>query len=79
MRLRKHIPIFRLYRSGPNVVAGGFVGDWLYRTATRASIDALRTNGRRGVEGQLDGQVAPLSRGSYRKPNYPGAVAKNES
>jgi RNA polymerase sigma-70 factor, ECF subfamily len=40
----------RLYRSGPGVAAGGQVGGWLYRTATRASIDALRANQRRGVE-----------------------------
>jgi RNA polymerase sigma-70 factor, ECF subfamily len=40
----------RLYRSGPGVAAGGLVGGWLYRTATRASIDALRANRRRGVE-----------------------------
>jgi RNA polymerase sigma-70 factor (ECF subfamily) len=46
---------FRLYRSGPDVAAGGLVGGWLYRTATRASIDALRANRRRGVEEQLEG------------------------
>jgi RNA polymerase sigma factor (sigma-70 family) len=40
----------RLYRCGPGVAAGGQVGGWLYRTATRASIDALRANRRRGVE-----------------------------
>jgi RNA polymerase sigma-70 factor (ECF subfamily) len=40
----------RLYRSGPGVAAGGLVGAWLYRTATRASIDALRANRRRGLE-----------------------------
>jgi RNA polymerase sigma-70 factor (ECF subfamily) len=40
----------RLYRSGPGVAAGGQVGGWLYRTATRASIDAVRANRRRGVE-----------------------------
>ncbi len=40
----------RLYRSGPGVAAGGLVGGWLYRTATRASIDALRANRRRGAE-----------------------------
>ena len=47
---------FRLYRSGPGVAAGGLVGGWLYRTATRASIDALRANLRRGVEEQLEGK-----------------------
>lgn len=40
----------RLYRTGPSVAAGGLVGAWLYRTATRASIDALRANRRRGAE-----------------------------
>ena len=45
---------FRLYRSGPGVAASGLVGGWLYRTATRASIDALRADRRRGVEEQLE-------------------------
>jgi RNA polymerase sigma factor (sigma-70 family) len=45
----------RLYKNGPKVAAGGLVGGWLYRTATRASIDALRANRRRGVEEELDG------------------------
>ena len=40
----------RLYRTGPGVAADGLVGAWLYRTATRAAIDALRANRRRGVE-----------------------------
>jgi RNA polymerase sigma-70 factor (ECF subfamily) len=40
----------RLYRTGPDVAADGLVGAWLYRTATRASIDALRSNRRRGAE-----------------------------
>jgi len=40
----------RLYRSGRGVAADGLVGGWLYRTATRASIDALRANRRRGTE-----------------------------
>lgn len=44
----------RLYRSGRGVAAAGLVGGWLYRTATRASIDALRANQRRGVEEELD-------------------------
>ena len=46
---------FRLYRSGPGVAAGGLIGGWLYRTATRASIDILRANWRRGVDEQLEG------------------------
>lgn len=40
----------RLYASGPGVAADGLVGAWLYRTATRASIDALRAKRRRGTE-----------------------------
>jgi RNA polymerase sigma factor (sigma-70 family) len=40
----------RLYRGGPSVAADGLVGGWLYRTATRASIDVLRTHRRRGAE-----------------------------
>ncbi|HEV2709951.1 MAG TPA: sigma-70 family RNA polymerase sigma factor [Edaphobacter sp.] len=44
----------RLYRSGPDVATGGLVGSWLYRTATRASIDALRAIRRRGVEEELE-------------------------
>jgi RNA polymerase sigma-70 factor (ECF subfamily) len=47
----------RLYRSGPGVAAGGRVGGWLYRTATRASIDALRANRRRGAEEFEDGGI----------------------
>lgn len=41
---------FRLYRVGPGVAAGGLVGGWLYRTATRGAIDALRAKRRRGTE-----------------------------
>ena len=44
----------KLYRSGPGVLAGGAVGAWLYRVATRASIDRLRKSKRRGVEEELD-------------------------
>jgi RNA polymerase sigma factor (sigma-70 family) len=40
----------RLYRGGPGIAADGLVGGWLYRTATRASIDVLRANRRRGIE-----------------------------
>jgi RNA polymerase sigma factor (sigma-70 family) len=40
----------RLYRSGPGVTEKGPVGGWLYRTATRAAIDALRARRRRGEE-----------------------------
>jgi RNA polymerase sigma-70 factor (ECF subfamily) len=45
----------RLYRTGPSVAADGLVGAWLYRTATRASIDALRANRRRGIEIEEEG------------------------
>ena len=48
----------RLYRSGPGVAAGGLIGGWLYRTAARASIDALRADRRRGVGEQVDGSHA---------------------
>ncbi len=47
----------RLYRSGPGVAADGLVGGWLYRTATRASIDALRAHRRRGTEVEDDGGI----------------------
>jgi RNA polymerase sigma-70 factor (ECF subfamily) len=44
----------KLYRSGPGVAADGTAGAWLYRVATRASIDRLRRNKRRGSEEDLD-------------------------
>jgi RNA polymerase sigma-70 factor (ECF subfamily) len=47
----------RLYRTGPGVAADGLVGAWLYRTATRASIDVLRANRRRGAEVEDDGAL----------------------
>lgn len=47
----------KLYRIGPGVLAGGTVGAWLYRVATRASIDRLRSNKRRGLEEDLDGET----------------------
>lgn len=47
----------KLYRSGPGVLAGGTVGAWLYRVATRASIDRLRGNRRRGLEEDLDSEA----------------------
>ncbi len=59
---------FRLYRSGPGVAAGGLVGGWLYRTATRASIDALRANRRRGVEDQLEGNGSVETEGLAESP-----------
>ena len=42
---------WRLYRQGGEAVSSQAVGGWLYRTATRAAIDALRANKRRGDEG----------------------------
>jgi RNA polymerase sigma factor (sigma-70 family) len=59
---------FRLYRSGPGVAAGGLIGGWLYRTATRASIDALRASRRRSVEEQLDGNGPAEAEGSTESP-----------
>jgi RNA polymerase sigma factor (sigma-70 family) len=59
---------FRLYRSGPGVVTGGLVGGWLYRTATRAAIDALRAERRRGVEEQLDGSGSVEAEDSTQSP-----------
>jgi RNA polymerase sigma factor (sigma-70 family) len=47
----------RLYRTGSGVATDGLVGAWLYRTATRASIDALRTHRRRGAEIEDDGKA----------------------
>lgn len=44
----------RLYRSGPGVLEGGMVGGWLYRAATRAAIDILRRNRRRGLEEEIN-------------------------
>ena len=44
----------KLYRSGPGVLDGGLVGAWLYRVVTRAAIDRLRGNKRRGSEEELD-------------------------
>ena len=44
----------RLYHAGSSVAATGSVGGWLYRTATRASLDVLRANKRRGLEEELD-------------------------
>lgn len=44
----------KLYRSGPGVLAGGPVGAWLYRVATRAAIDSLRQAKRRGMEEEFE-------------------------
>src|SRR6185437_11853860 len=40
----------RLYRNGPQAVANGSAGGWLYRAGTRAAIDILRRNRRRNEE-----------------------------
>lgn len=40
----------RLYRAGPEAIAKGSAGGWLYRAGTRAAIDALRRNRRRHEE-----------------------------
>ncbi len=47
----------KLYRSGPGVLSGGAIGAWLYRVATRASIDRLRKNIRR-PEQELNADTA---------------------
>jgi RNA polymerase sigma-70 factor (ECF subfamily) len=48
----------KLYRAGSGVLAGGAVGAWLYRVASRASIDRLRQSKRHGVEEELDPEAA---------------------
>ncbi len=59
---------FRLYRKGPEIAAGGLVGGWLFRTATRASIDTLRANRRRGVEEELEGNESVQDNGRAESP-----------
>jgi RNA polymerase sigma-70 factor (ECF subfamily) len=44
----------KLYRGGPGVLAGGPVGAWLYRVATRAAIDRLRAGRRHGIQEELN-------------------------
>ncbi len=44
----------KLYQTGPGVLSGGSVAAWLYRVATRASIDRLRASKRRGDQEELD-------------------------
>lgn len=58
----------RLYKKGPEVAADGLVGGWLYRTATRASIDVLRAHQRRGVEEELEGNEFVLVDGQAESP-----------
>ena len=47
----------KLYQSGPGVLSRGSVGAWLYRVATRVSLDRLRKNRRRGLEEELNGEA----------------------
>jgi RNA polymerase sigma factor (sigma-70 family) len=58
----------KLYRSGPRVLSGGSVGAWLYRVATRESIDRLRKNRRRGLEEELDTNAASGAEDSREDP-----------
>jgi RNA polymerase sigma factor (sigma-70 family) len=53
----------RLYRSGPGVAVKGPVGGWLYRTATRAAIDALRAKRRRWEEPEDDDAIQAVDPG----------------
>jgi RNA polymerase sigma factor (sigma-70 family) len=39
---------WRLYRTDPQTLSNGTIRGWLFRTATRAAIDALRASKRRG-------------------------------
>ena len=58
----------KLYRSGPGVLAGGPVGGWLFRVATRASIDSLRKSKRRGVQEELDSETAGNADDGFEDP-----------
>jgi RNA polymerase sigma factor (sigma-70 family) len=58
----------KLYRSGPDVLAKGIVGGWLYRAATRAAIDRLRRNQRRGLEGELKADLSGSADGRVEDP-----------
>jgi RNA polymerase sigma-70 factor (ECF subfamily) len=58
----------RLYRKGPTVASGGLVGGWLYRTATRAAIDALRDHRRRGVGEELKNDDLVQAEGVAESP-----------
>ena len=53
---------WRLYREGGQTVVRGAVSGWLYRTATRAGIDALRASKRRGDQG-TESAVDPVDPG----------------
>lgn len=50
------------------MVTGGLVGGWLYRTATRAGIDVLRANQRRGLQEEIDRNHGDHSGGSADGP-----------
>lgn len=58
----------RLYRGGPGVASAGQVGGWLYRTATRASIDVLRSARRRGFEESFEESNAAFSEQPSESP-----------
>lgn len=58
----------KLYRSGPGVLAGGQVGAWLYRVATRAAIDRLRLVRRHGIELELEPDSGGRSFDSLEDP-----------
>jgi RNA polymerase sigma factor (sigma-70 family) len=58
----------KLYRKGPEVLAGGMVGAWLYRVATRASIDRLRRNRRRGLEEELESEAGIAAEDDHDDP-----------
>ena len=51
----------RLYRRGPQAVADGSAGGWLYRVGTRAAIDVLRRNRRRHEEELAEDSEASLA------------------
>jgi len=58
----------KLYRSGQGVLAGGAVGAWLCRVTTRASIDRLRRNRRRGrreEQEELDADASSADDGCH--------------
>ena len=65
----------RLYRGGPRIAADGLVGGWLYRTATRASIDALRATRRQGIE-ELEDDSSIEGEDPRRRPAHALATAR---
>lgn len=53
----------KLYRIGPGVAEGGIAGAWLYRVATRASIDRLRQSRRRAIEDEINSETGGEANG----------------